>query len=140
MSGWLLFLFILLALFTLIIKMTNVYHAGKIELEDLNRLYECKQCGKFHRQYQEEIHQLIDPNYHHPATCPRCYGPSILYIGYQYEWMRTNPECPELTRRDLRKLKKALKNSKKTMIEYESIEQFLHYYKLLQYETKKKDE
>jgi|HigsolmetaGSP12D_1036236.scaffolds.fasta_scaffold00398_4 hypothetical protein len=109
-------------------KWINRYQSHEIELEDLNTLYQCTCCGKFHRKYQEELHSLIEPDVSLPSTCPNCHQPAQLYTGEQFEWMKTNPDCPELNKRDLRKIKKVMKTLKRLTSESRSLDTFLQYY------------
>lgn len=120
---------ILLSIFTTYMISKRI-HARKIELDEMNTLYFCDSCGKFHQRYQEELQLLIDPKYKSYLTCPNCYSETKIFTDEEYTWMKTNPECPELDKHDLKKIKTAMKKTKKIILEDKSIDQFLHYYKL----------
>lgn len=118
-------LFITLIITYIIMKKT---YKKQIELDDLNTLYQCTSCGKLHRKYQEELQLLIDSTYLTPSTCPRCHQAANLYIGEYFDWMKTNPECPELRNQDLKKFKKAVKKARQLEKELQNLDAFLHYY------------
>lgn len=118
-------IFIILMSTYTIMKKTNT---KQIELDDLNTLYQCTSCGKLHRKYQEELQSLIDLTYSTPSICPRCHQPADLYIGEYFDWMKTNPECPELRKQDLRKFKKTVKKARQLEKELQNLDAFLHYY------------
>ena len=90
---------ILLSIFTTYMISKRI-HARKIELDEMNTLYFCDSCGKFHRRYQEELQLLIDPKYKSYLTCPNCYSETKIFTDEEYTWMKTNPECPELDKHD----------------------------------------
>lgn len=127
---WIFFIFILFSTFFITYKIMDYTLLRKIERDEFNTLYECLSCGKFHRKYQEELHLLIDSNYHEPLTCPRCYKQAVIYTGEYFEWMKTNPECPELNQHETKIIKKAMKNAESLKTENRSLEAFLHYYYL----------
>ncbi len=129
---WLVALILSVALISFLVTftITNRIQSRHIELEEMNTLYICDTCGKFHRRYQEELQQLIDPKYKSYLTCPNCYSSTRIYTDPEFSWMKTNPECPELDKHDLKKVKKAMKKTKQLLLEDQSIDQFLHYYKL----------
>ncbi|WAA13108.1 hypothetical protein [Fervidibacillus halotolerans] len=118
-------------------KITNTIYTKQIELAEYNKLYKCDKCGKFHRHYQELLLREIDPNYT-ISTCPICNNHSSLYIGEEYAWMKTNPECPQLRLRQLHQFKKTLKKIETISKEDASIETFLYYYHLLPEKKKRK--
>jgi hypothetical protein len=138
---WLLFLFFVTSfiILTTLIKLSNNKQSIKIELDEYNTLLYCESCGKLHRKYQEELHLIIDQNYKTPLTCPLCYESSSIYTGKEYRWLKNNPECPELDKKDLKKIKKTIKNTKQLVTEDQSIKKFLHYYQLLETQPKQDD-
>ena len=137
MRIWLYLFGIFATLFMVGYKISEKIYSRRLELDDLNVLYECKECGKFHRKYQEEIQIRLDrnyPGYHH---CPRCYGKATLYSGEEYPWISTNPEAPKLRLQDVKKIKKILNDVERYRQEDQSIEKFLYYYRLIPDENKR---
>lgn len=137
MRIWLYLLGIIASLFTVIYKISEIFYSHRLELDELNLLYECKECGKFHRRYQEEIQIRLDKNYPAYHHCPRCYGKASLYHGEEYPWMLTNPEAPKLRWRDVKKIKRIIHDVERYRLEDESIEKFLYYYRLIPEENKR---
>jgi len=127
-----LFIFIVIFIIFMItyIVMKKIY-MKQIELDNLNTLYQCTSCGKLYRKYQEQLQSLIDFTYSTPSTCPRCHQSANLYIGEYFDWIKTNPECPELRKQDLRKFKKAVKKVRQLDKELQNLDAFLHYYHMV---------
>lgn len=129
--GWAIVIFLSIVSLSAAYKITTTIYTKQIELAELNTLYKCDKCGKFHRKYQEIIQMNIDSDYHSHLICPKCYGPSSLYTGKEYDWIKKNPESPRLKWRDLRKLKKTIRQIENLAADDETIEKFLYYYHLL---------
>jgi len=108
-------------------KATNISYKRKLELADWNTLYECPSCGKLHRKYQQELVRKLDPSFRTPFTCPYCHSACHLYTGSVYPWMKAGPHFPEISGRDLRRLKKTLRKVDRINLENESLEKFLQY-------------
>lgn len=137
MRIWLYLLGIFAALFTGLYKVSEKIYSRRLELDELNLLYECKDCGKFHRKYQEEIQIRLDKNYPAYHHCPRCYGKASLYSGEEYPWIANNPEAPRLRLRDVKKIKRMITDVERYRLEDQSIEKFLYYYRLIPPENKR---
>jgi len=128
---WVLLLFILFPSFLITNKVMNVIQLRKIEMNDWNTLYECTKCGKLHRKYQEEISYRLDSNYKTYLKCTSCYHPVKLYTNEEFDWMKISPEFPKITTREIKKMKKTLRNLEKYKKLDSSIEEFMKYYRLV---------
>lgn len=139
MRIWLTIAGFLIALFTVSTIVMDKIYSKRLELDEMNLLYKCNECGKLHRKYQEEIQIRLDKNYPSYHRCPHCYKPASLYSGEEYPWMITNPEAPKLRLRDLRKIKKLLHDVEQYRKMDRSIEKFLYYYRILPAKEKSKE-
>ena len=83
-----------------------------MELSYLNRLYECRSCGKLHRYYQVETKVFTDENYKDKCAtypngrllsikqpCPHCHSRYVNLLGESkhLKWMKYHPDCRKLS-------------------------------------------
>ncbi|WP_062351915.1 hypothetical protein [Bacillus kwashiorkori] len=128
---WFIGLSSIITAFSITTMLMNKYQKNQIEIDHFNTLYKCEKCGKFHRQYQKEIVSKYSATSSKEDQCPFCHGSSSLYTGKQYSWMKTNPDCPIITKKTLHILKRTLKKMEQIGAEDKSLEEFLKYYHLL---------
>lgn len=100
-------------------------------LEALNRknnLYKCGSCKKLYREYQKELYLATNESY----RCPHCEERigAVERRVTQKKWMETHPDCPKITEKKYRELKKTMKEIETHRQESKDIEYYQEYNKV----------
>lgn len=125
----------------------------KKKVDELNQLYECPRCNKYHRKYQRDIKEksedeiyrkvktglysyednqleiikdkmLLSFNLYSNNVCPHCYYRNTHSVSEEYEWTKYHPDCPELDRKKYKSYKKAINEIERAAYEIRSMEKF----------------
>lgn len=65
------------------------------------------------------------------AICPHCYTQRCFQkVEKEYEWMKTNGDCPVIDEEGARNIKKMIKHAEEMIKEREEIDSFMEYNKL----------
>lgn len=125
---------------------------NKREINKLNKLYECPECKKYHRQYQEIIKEKSDDNFVKVKTgnyvfkdnklveldfrrslmrfgdepaCPHCYYHYSSIVYEEYEWTKYHNDCPALDYKKYKTYSKMIEDINKTAYELRSVDKFI---------------
>ncbi|MFS0643838.1 hypothetical protein [Siminovitchia sp. 179-K 8D1 HS] len=119
------------------------------ELAHNNTLYECHSCSKLHRKYQFDLYKEL----HEKEACPHCekeisyeemrwlqittLAPeykSIIHHKFTIEkliqedkWMETHPDCPKLSAKQFKDIKKTIQTIRKNKEEQAAMDRFMEY-------------
>lgn len=81
-----------------------------LHLFEMNRLYQCENCGIYYRRYQEQLYRVAKEKKY--DTCPHCQREFIRCkeIKRQPAYLDMHPSCPKLKGlKELNAMKKSLR-------------------------------
>lgn len=125
----------------------------KQKVNNLNILYECSKCRKYHRKYQETIKEMSDDNYNKVKSgrydfsdgalieldsskrlsrgllsdnvCVHCYYHYTTRVNEEYEWTKHHPDCIAINNKGYKAYENSLEQINKSAYEMRSMDKFI---------------